>query len=288
MPPDRLQTRAIIDLLIAFNWTYVSMIGTYTDYSWNGINKLKELAEENGICIAYFVEITPVYEDRDYDNIIRQLRTNHKAHVVVTFIHGASKIWSALKRQKAEGEFIVVGGDTLSINYDETINSVKSDITVLQSHSYNEFEKYYSTLFPLSFFKKLSFFEKALPSDLAKSQCNITLPKGINGSCLNYERMDQLPNYELFKYHRKTVDALNVFISSLDALIRQNCPFAFLDKSYLSTCIKGPELLKIVRSSSFMGYGGKIHFDKQGDGIYDYDIWQRQPDGQGGYQSVVI
>ena len=86
VPPDRLQTQAIIDLLIAFNWTYVSMIGTSTDYSWNGINKLKQLAEENGICIAYFFEITLDYEDRDYDNIIRQLRKNHKAHVVVTFI----------------------------------------------------------------------------------------------------------------------------------------------------------------------------------------------------------
>ena len=37
-----------------------------------------------------------------------------------------------------------------------------------------------------------------------------------------------------------------------------------------------------------MEYSGKIHFDKQGDGIYDYEIWQRQPDGHGGYQTVVI
>ena len=138
-----------------------------------------------------------------------------------TFIDKASEIWSAVKRQKAEGEFIFVGGDY------EIINSIKSDITVQQSHPYNEFEKYYSALFSLSFFNKPSFFEKALQSDLAKSQCNITLPRGINGSCLNYERVDHLPNYELFKYYRYTVDALNIFISSLDAL-KRTVPLLFL------------------------------------------------------------
>ena len=289
VPPDRMQTQAIIDLLIAFNWTYVSMIGISNDYSRNGIARLQELAKENGICIAYFVEITSDYEDEDYDDIIRQLRINHKAHVVVTFVYGGSAIWSAVKRQKAEGEFIFVGGDAMGLAYDErVVNSIKLYFSAKQSHSYNEFEKYYAALFPWSFLDKPSFFETTIQSDLAKSECNIALPKGLNGSCFNYERMDQLPGYELSKYHREVIDGLNVFISSLDTLIRRNCPSAFLDKSSLRTCIKGPDLLKIVRSSSSMGYAGKIKFDEQGDGIKDYDIWQRQPDGKGGYETVVI
>ena len=288
VPPDHLQTQAIIDVLIAFNWTYVSMIGTSSDYSRNGIARLKQLAEENGICIAYFIEITSDYEDEDYDNIIRQLRVNHKAHVVVTFIDRTLKIWQAVKRQRAEGELIFVCGDAMSISHDEVINSIQSDFSTQQSHPYNQFEKYYGALFPLSFLNKPSFFEKAILSDFAKSQCNITLPKGINGSCLNYERMDQLPNYELSKNHRNTVDALNILISSIDALIRQNCPSAFLDTSSLRTCIKGPDLLKIIRSTSSMGYTGKIQFDEHGDGITDYDIWQHQADGKGGYETVVI
>ena len=74
VPPDHLQTQAIIDLLIAFNWTYVSMIGQSNDYSRNGIARLRQFAKENGICIACFVEITPDYEDDYYDDIIRQLR----------------------------------------------------------------------------------------------------------------------------------------------------------------------------------------------------------------------
>ena len=125
VPPDRLQTQAIMDILITFNWTYVSMIGQSNDYSRKGIARLKELAEENGICIAYFVEITSDYEDEDYDNIIRQLRINHKAHVVVTFIDLRQTIWSAVKRHKAEGEFIFIGGDAVSLEFDEAINCIQ-------------------------------------------------------------------------------------------------------------------------------------------------------------------
>ena len=288
VPPDRLQTQAIIDLLIGFNWTYVSMIGQSTDYSRNGIARLKQLADENGICIAYFVEITPDYEDEDYDNIIRQLRTNYKAHIVVIFIDQTTEIMAAVKRQKAEGDFIFVGGDTLVFQSNIMINSIIVYFSLQQSNSYNEFEKYYDALFPWYFLNKPSFFETTIQSDLAKSECNISLPKGTNGSCLNYERMDQLPGYKLSTYYRRIIDGLNIFISSLDALIRQNCPSAFLDKSSLRTCIRGPELLKIVRSSSFMGYAGKVQFDEHGDGMTDYDFWQHRPDGKGGYETVVI
>ena len=283
VPPDRLQTQAIIDLLIAFNWTYVSMIGMSTDYSRNGIAKLKQLAEENGICIAYFVEVTFDYEDKDYDNIIRQLRINHKAHVVVIFIDQNSDIWSAVKRQNAEGEFIFVGGDTLVLQPNEMINSIRVFFSVQQSHSYKEFEKYYDALFPRSFLNESNFSDTTIQSDLAKSKCNIALPKGANGSCLHYERIT-----ELSSYYRRTIDVLNIFTSSLDALIRQNCPTAFLNKSSLRTCIRGQDLLKIVRSSSTMGYTGNVQFDRQGDGIRDYDIWQCQPDGTGGCQTVFI
>ena len=285
VPPDRLQTQAIIDLLIAFNWTYVSMIRMSNDYSRNGIARLKQLANENNICIAYFVEITPDYEDEDYDNIIRQLRINHKAHVVVTFFNRASTdIFSAVKRQGAEMEFVFVGGDGLNLNHEkEAINSIGLYFSIQQSHSYKEFEKYYYALFPWSFLNEHGFVDETIQSDLAESECNITIPKGINGSCLNYDR-----NYELSKYHRLSIDGLNTFISSLDTLIRQNCPSAFIDKSSLRTCIKGPDLLKIIRSSSSIGYTGKVHFDENGDGIKDYEIRQRQPDGKGGYQTVVI
>ena len=262
------------------------MIGKSNEYSRNGIARLQEMAEENGICIAHFIEITPDYEDDDYDNIIRQLRRNHKAHVVVTFLIGISQIWSAVKKQNAEGEFIFIGGDGIYLASDEVINSIQVLFSSQQSHFYNKFEKYYNATIPRSFLNKRSFFKKTIQSNLF--QCNIMLPKGVNGSCFNYERMDQLPGYGLSKFYRNNVDVLNVFIGSLDALIRQNCPSAFLDKSSLRTCINGPDLLKIVRTSSFMGYSGKIQFDKQGGGIRDYDFWQRQPDGNGGYETVII
>ena len=286
IPPDRLQTQAIIDLLVAFNWTYISMIGTTTDYSRNGLTAIRVLAKEKGICIAYSVEIRDDFTEKDYDDIIRRLRINWKAHVVITYIENLNDVIYAVKRQNAQGEFIFLASDGVAMRRyaEEAINSLEIEFSQQQSQAHDGFENHYKALHPMKYLEMSGFYEKTHQ----QIRCNLTLKKGENESCFNYDRRDQLPTFRLRTGYRIIIDGINLISLALDKLIRKNCPTAFLDKSFLKDCITGPELLGFIRNTSFVGYSGKIQFDEQGEGMVDYDILQHQPDGEGGFQEVVV
>ena len=51
MPPDDQQARAMVNVLLKFNWTYISAIYVRNTYGEPGIEKFRALAEKHGICI---------------------------------------------------------------------------------------------------------------------------------------------------------------------------------------------------------------------------------------------
>ncbi len=71
VPSDLFQARAIIDILLHFNWTYISAINSPGGYGESGIKTIKELAHEHDICIAYASEVRKGSTDEDYDKIVR-------------------------------------------------------------------------------------------------------------------------------------------------------------------------------------------------------------------------
>ena len=84
VPPDSQQTRAMIDLLLAFNWTYISTIFTRDAYGEPAITELKKLATENGVCIDMDEAIEENFNETDYQKLAEKLR-NSTAKVVVLF-----------------------------------------------------------------------------------------------------------------------------------------------------------------------------------------------------------
>ena len=286
IPPDSRQAYAIMDLLVAFNWTYISLIGSTTDYSRNGITALRILAKANGICIAYSVETRPDFDDEAFDDVVRRLRINYKAHAVILFSEVSYKLFEAIVRRKAEGEFVFIGSDIL--NLDDfgvaAINSFEIEFSEEERKSYNAFESFYNGLSPWTYLDTPGMFEK--PDQYLG--CKMTIPEGHNGSCLNYKRMDQIPQYKLSSQYKYHVDAINAFIFALDSLIRQNCPSAFLDKSILDDCVQGSDLLKFVRKTNFIGYSGKKQINEHGEGMVNYAIKQVQGDSYEGYKSELV
>ena len=84
VPPDSQQTRAMIDLLLAFNWTYISTIFTRDAYGEPAITELKKLAIENEMCIDVDEAIEENFNESDYQKLAEKLR-NSTAKVVVLF-----------------------------------------------------------------------------------------------------------------------------------------------------------------------------------------------------------
>ena len=289
-PPDNTLIKAIMDMLVTFKWTYISLIGDPSVYSRSGMSEIRVLAKKYNICIAYSVELLhDVYINEDYDEVVRMLRKHSKARVVIIFSGYLSEILDAVSRSQAHGEFIFIVGDAVSfpkrLSY---INNLELDYAEDQSRPYRSFIDYYKKLSPWVHYDTPGVFEKHTSEDW---NCSMNLKKGENGSCKNYEVLGDLPNHYIYPDYRYQVDAINVLIIALDTMIRQKCPSAFNDKSLLKACVNGPDLLNYIRNISFEGYRfNKIRFDAKGDGLsgLTFDVRQLQPDGNGGAKYVKV
>ena len=57
--PDRFQVDAIVDILVHFQWVYITILYSTDEYGINGARLLQQKAEENNICVWLSVSIDP-------------------------------------------------------------------------------------------------------------------------------------------------------------------------------------------------------------------------------------
>ncbi|KAG8550457.1 hypothetical protein GDO81_025395 [Engystomops pustulosus] len=81
-PPVQSQFKAVVDLLVYYNWTYVSLVTTSDETFTSGLEEFKKEAERHGICFATTVIMC---YNNDYDHVIGSLSSHPKARVVVLF-----------------------------------------------------------------------------------------------------------------------------------------------------------------------------------------------------------
>ncbi|XP_077509503.1 metabotropic glutamate receptor 2-like [Amblyomma americanum] len=115
VPSDVNQAHAILELLRAFHWTYVSVVYSDTDYGNKGYDKLQELAARYSICLSNPQSIAADhYTDVDYDAVIRSLTHRSSARVVVVFADkgAARSLMRAAWRRRAR--FVWIGSDAWS------------------------------------------------------------------------------------------------------------------------------------------------------------------------------
>ena len=74
----------MIDLMLHFNWTYISTIHTRNAYGQPGIDEVHALAAEHGICIDLTEGIDDDFTDFEYQILTDKL-INSQANVVVVF-----------------------------------------------------------------------------------------------------------------------------------------------------------------------------------------------------------
>lgn len=86
IPSDVYQAKAIADILVYFNWTYVSVVVSDDEYGRNGLIALRSLLKEKHICVAVETMFaTSSVEDmqRDSASIVRKLQEYQRSSVVV-------------------------------------------------------------------------------------------------------------------------------------------------------------------------------------------------------------
>ena len=84
IPPDSQQARAMVDVLLKFNWTYVSAIHIRNTYGEPGIEEFRSLANQNGVCIDLDEGIDDDFDSSDFDYVAESL-IKSSANVVIIF-----------------------------------------------------------------------------------------------------------------------------------------------------------------------------------------------------------
>uniref|UniRef100_H2VCM1 Metabotropic glutamate receptor 1 n=1 Tax=Takifugu rubripes TaxID=31033 RepID=H2VCM1_TAKRU len=287
VPSDTLQARAMLDIVKRYNWTYVSAVHTEGNYGESGMEAFKELASQEGLCIANSDKIYSNAGEKHFDRLLRKLRERlPKARVVVCFCEGMTVrgLLMAMRRLGVFGEFLLVGSDGWADRY-EVVEGYEQEaeggITMkLQSAMVKSFDDYYLKLrldanarnpwFP-EFWQYR--FQCRLPGHPQEN-------KNYKKVCSGNESLQE--NYVQDSKMGFVINAIYAMAHGLHDMHEELCP------GQTGLCdamdpIDGSKLLDYLLKTSFRGVSGEeIYFDENGDTPGRYDIMNLQSVGDTG------
>ena len=111
-----LQASAMVEMMIHYNWTYISVLFSEGSYGENGGKQVERSAKKRGICIAYSKMLNSDITYDEMTTIIHRLR-QAKARVVVLFMdsfHHPILLQHPDLLTGRRGEFIFIGSDFIA------------------------------------------------------------------------------------------------------------------------------------------------------------------------------
>ncbi|KAG5846489.1 hypothetical protein ANANG_G00115510 [Anguilla anguilla] len=293
VPSDTLQARAILDIVKRYNWTYVSAVHTEGNYGESGMEAFKELASQEGLCIAHSDKIYSNAGERHFDRLLRKLRERlPKARVVVCFCEGMTVrgLLTAMRRLGVAGEFLLIGSDGWA-DRDEVVEGYEPEaeggITVkLQSAEVTSFDDYFLRL-RLDTNARNPWFAEFWQF---RFQCRIPGHPMENTNykkiCSGNESLEE--NYVQDSKMGFVINAIYAMAHGLHDMQQELCP------GRVGLCeamdpVDGSKLLDFLLRTSFTGVSGEdVYFDENGDSPGRYDIMNLQHVGDGHYDYIKV
>uniref|UniRef100_A0A672NJ04 Metabotropic glutamate receptor 5 n=1 Tax=Sinocyclocheilus grahami TaxID=75366 RepID=A0A672NJ04_SINGR len=260
VPSDTLQARALLDIVKRYNWTYVSAVHTEGNYGESGMEAFKELASQEGLCIAHSDKIYSNAGEKHFDRLLRKLR--ERLHV--SFSDG----W-ADRDEVVEGyEQEAVGGITMK----------------LQSEEVTSFDDYYLKL-RLNTNNRNPWFAEFWQH---RFQCRLPghPQENTNYKKNCYESLED--NYVQDSKMGFVINAIYAMAHGLHDMHEHLC------QGHVGLCdamdpIDGSKLLDFLLKTSFTGVSGEdVWFDENGDSPGRYDIMNLQYVEPGVYDYINV
>ncbi|GIX87837.1 hypothetical protein CDAR_82951 [Caerostris darwini] len=283
VPSDKFQVRVILDILLEFGWTYVSLVASKGEYGENAVQNLKDLVRETsheGICFAT-VEVLPRdAADQHYDAVIRRLSLNDKAKVVVVFLNEdkISKLLDSCERSGINaGRFIWLGSDGWGAKVRTVQNHedlAEGAITILpKRYPIDDFDNYFKSLKPFSntrnpWFKE--FWEEQFDCVFKKttSAKRRKICTGTEDLSKDYQQEGLVP---------MVIDSVQLLATAIKTLCKEEPKFCKdpekIDTKYRNSLI---EIIGNTTLQSSQGHNMVISFDKTRSVPVNYTIFQYQ------------
>ena len=273
IPPDDLQARAIIDLLLHFNWTHISTIYSKDPYGQPGTDELKLLAKQYGMCIDLDVGIEDDFVDEDYRRLADQL-VESNARVVVLFTHeqNVRRLLTMIDNSTARHRFTWIGVDawsqatTLFEDFRETVAGFYGFVPL--APKVREFDNYYSQL-TIQSNRRNPWFPEIFAAYVVGG-CSLDGSSG-NSCPENISLVDLPQSYVQSNLVPLITDAVYAFAHALHNFLGENCYQPLQWNRVNQTCagqrreLSGSALLEYLGNVTFDSpTGNRVQFNELG------------------------
>ncbi|KAM9785579.1 glutamate receptor, metabotropic 6a [Neosynchiropus ocellatus] len=282
VPPDSYQAQAMLDIVMAMGWNYVSTLASEGNYGESGVDAFMQVSREAGVCIAQSVKIHREATVEEFDKIVRRLQETSNARGVIMFANedDIRRVLEAAKRANLTGHFLFVGSDSWgakSSPVTELEDVAEGAVTILPKRaSIDGFDQYFLSR-SLENNRRNIWFAEFWEDDF---RCKLTRP-GIKPDpnrkkCTGAERIGLDSTYEQEGKVQFVIDAVYAVAHALHNMHLDLCPGSSGVCSSMDP-VEGRLLLAYIRAVHFNGSAGtSVLFNENGDAPGRYDIFQFQ------------
>ena len=279
VPPDNLQAKAIIDILLRFSWNYISIIYVGDAYGQPGAQVLRQLAMDNSICINLDREIELGFTTENYQDLAEELLASD-ANVVILFSHGQN-VWLLLQeivKSTSNRRFTWIASDgwARTLGLAHMFNETVAGYFGVAPHAPHvpSFDDYLSQL-TIQTNRRNPWYEETFS---AFTSCNLSNP------CKQNISIKSLPNYVQDNFVPPMVDAVYAFSNALHNYLEENCNFT---SGWTWENQRCPGQKRELNSSTLLQYlarvnftnlftGNRVTFDRSGSAAGRYEILNYQ------------
>ncbi|XP_026858838.2 glutamate receptor, metabotropic 6b [Electrophorus electricus] len=283
VPPDSFQAQAMVDIVRAMGWNYVSTLASEGSYGESGVDAFLQISREaGGLCIAQSIRIPREPRPGEFDKIIKRLMETSNARVVIIFANedDIKRVLEAAKRANLTGHFLFVGSDSWGAKIAPVLNQedvAEGAVTILPKRASIEGFDQYFTSRSLENNRRNMWFAEFWEDNFG---CKLTRPglKLDSGQrkCTGEERIGKDSPYEQEGKVQFVIDAVYAMAHALHHMLTDLCPGAPGVCSRMDP-VDGGLLLKYIRAANFNGSAGTgVMFNENGDAPGRYDIFQYQ------------
>ncbi|XP_040002179.1 glutamate receptor, metabotropic 8a isoform X2 [Xiphias gladius] len=283
VPPDSYQAQAMMDIVTAMEWNYVSTLASEGNYGESGVEAFIQISRETGgVCIAQSLKIPREPRPGEFDKIIRRLLETSNARAIIMFANedDIRRVLDAAKRNNQTGHFLWVGSDSWGSKISPVIGQervAEGAITILPKRaSVDAFDRYFRSR-SLSNNRRNVWFAEFWEENF---NCKLGMHGKRPGSlkkCTGLEKVGRDSSYEQEGKVQFVMDAVYAMAHALHRMHRELC------YGYPGLCprmannIDGKELLSHIRAVNFNGSASTpVVFNENGDAPGRYDIFQYQ------------
>ncbi|XP_015426454.1 PREDICTED: metabotropic glutamate receptor 6 [Myotis davidii] len=297
VPPDSYQAQAMVDIVRALGWNYVSTLASEGNYGESGVEAFVQISREaGGVCIAQSIKIPREPKPGEFNKVIRRLMETPNARGIIIFASedDIRRVLEAARQANLTGHFLWVGSDSWGAKISPILNLedvAVGAITILPKRaSIDGFDQYFMTRSLENNRRNIWFAEFWEENFNCKLTSSGTQSDKSTRKCTGEERIGRDSTYEQEGKVQFVIDAVYAIAHALHSMHQALCP------GHTGLCpamepTDGRTLLQYIRAVRFNGSAGTpVMFNENGDAPGRYDIFQYQASngsaGSGGYQSV--